>query len=1134
MPYRLILLLFLLTTVLPAPPIAPTETELPPDLPSVLTPGDWQQIVGEYEKHRHGVVQDGTGTYKARNPRNEWLARWDGRGVSVQPDDGEWTWGLQLQSYGDQGQETEITNKPKITVDANKLTYHWNEAISEWYVNNNDGLKHGFTLHRLPMSREQGPTQRGNTPLNSRRAHNHEHGRQAPPYLPTRLTLGVTGGLASRPTVSDEAFYFRPTEVRPTLRYSGLRVWDAEGKRLPARMSATAGRLLLSLDPSDATYPITVDPIIQQAYLKASNSFPLMVFGSAVAISGDTVVVGANGEASGSTGVNSDQSDTGTREAGAAYVFVRENGRWTQQAYIKASNTEQGDSFGVPLALDGDTLAIAAVGEDSGAAGPDADQLDNSAAGSGAVYIFVREAGVWSQQAYLKASNPDSGDAFGVALALGDDTLVVGATGESSSASGVNGNESDNSFGGAGAVYVFVRHNGSWTQQAYIKASNPDPGDRFGSSVDMDGDTIVVGAPEEGSSSATSNNNAALGSGAANIFERTSGTWQQTAFLKAPQPEMGDGFGAAVTIAGTRLAVGAPAEDSASPGVNGDQTNNRLSAAGAVYTFLNQGGAWLFDAYLKAGVPGRSDLFGAALDLDGDRLLVGAPEQDGSATGVNGNEGLRFRPGSGAAFLFENTSGEWGQTTYLKASNTDAGDHFGRVLALTEESLIVGARFEASPSSGINGSQGNRYDLVGAAYVFEEFPDLRDQNVYRLTTLTEERALALDAANGLLSAQAGALGRPSWFRLNKDGDSTYQLRSQLDRLLLAESSTDRLISTREDLTDDTTRFQLELQPDGSYKLTNLASGRFLQHDPIDNFISTRTQPDGDTALFRLERVFFNDIAPGGLFTDAAGRALAYGITDGCQAEPLKYCPNDPTTRGQMAVFIIRALFGGDDFDFPAEPFFDDVPATHTFFRWIQKLRELGITSGCSATNYCPGSPVTRGQMAVFIIRARYGTQTVFPFSPTVFFSDVPATHPFFAWIQRLLLDGVTSGCATDPFRYCPDNIVTRGQMAVFIIRGLFNELFTVTTPRITAVTPSELTPATTTTVTFTVADLDLTAASPTLLLGANLTAGTVVVVDASTATVDITVEPGAPTGPRALAIILGTTAAAHPRAIQIP
>src|SRR5262249_21700539 len=151
---------------------------------------------------------------------------------------------------------------------------------------------------------------------------------------------------------------------------------------------------------------------------------------------------------------------------------------------VKASNTGASDNFGSALALsgNGNTLAVGAAAEDSSATGIDGVQTDNSKTDSGAVYVFTRSAGVWTQQAYAKASNTDSGDRFGSTLSLDNvgNTLAVGAGAEASSATGVGGNQADNSAPGAGALYVFTRSGSAWTQNSYAKAPNTGAGDAFG------------------------------------------------------------------------------------------------------------------------------------------------------------------------------------------------------------------------------------------------------------------------------------------------------------------------------------------------------------------------------------------------------------------------------------------------------------------------------------------------------------------------------------------------------------------------------------------------------------------------------------------------------------------------------
>ena len=299
----------------------------------------------------------------------------------------------------------------------------------------------------------------------------------------------------------------------------------------------------------------------QQAYLKASNTGETDLFGSSVALEGDTLVVGAEWESSSATGVNGNQSNNSMSAAGAAYVFVRTGTTWTQQAYLKASNTGTNDGFGHCVAISGNTVIIGAYSEDSGAAGVNGNQNDNSAPDSGAAYIFVRTGGTWTQQAYLKASNPGAGDFFGRFCAISGNTVVVGAEQEDSASTGVNGNQNNNDATNSGAAYVFVREGTTWRQQAYLKASNTGMQDDFGHSVAVSGNTVVVGANLEDGNAAGVNgdetNDSAPNSGAAYVFVRNGTNWTQQAYLKASNPDSNDLFGHTVALEGETVVIGA-------------------------------------------------------------------------------------------------------------------------------------------------------------------------------------------------------------------------------------------------------------------------------------------------------------------------------------------------------------------------------------------------------------------------------------------------------------------------------------------------------------------------------------------------------------------------------------------------
>jgi tartrate dehydratase beta subunit/fumarate hydratase class I family protein len=401
----------------------------------------------------------------------------------------------------------------------------------------------------------------------------------------------------------------------------------------------------------------------QQAYVKASNPQGSAQFGHSVALSadGNTMAVSAYWESSRAVGINGNQNDESIPQAGAVYVFARRGTAWTQQAYVKASNTGHpgtedsfgdGDQFGFSIALnaDGTTLAVGALTEDSGSA----NQADNAAQSAGAVYVYTRAGTTWTQQAYVKPTGLDAGDLFGIAVALDatGSTLAVGSFDEDGSSRGING-AVDNRTGGSGATYLFTRAGAAWTQQAYIKPSNGEAQDSFGVhlALSADGHTLVVGSLDEdckatGVNAPGCDNDGGddLSMGAAYVFVRSGAasagrggpsgppTWSQQAFLKASNTGFNDWFGARVAISGdgALVAVAAPFEDSRG-GIDGNQTDNSASEAGAVYLFARSGATWSQQAYVKGSNIRAFDEFGSALALDraGTTLVVTARGEDG-------------------------------------------------------------------------------------------------------------------------------------------------------------------------------------------------------------------------------------------------------------------------------------------------------------------------------------------------------------------------------------------------------------------------------------------------------------------------------------------------------------------------
>ncbi|MBL8693948.1 MAG: FG-GAP repeat protein [Planctomycetes bacterium] len=572
----------------------------------------------------------------------------------------------------------------------------WDHRLTEWYVNDRNGFEHGFTIAERPSG------------IHSSLA----------------LELTIRGPL--HPVVSKDGsdVHFVGAEGGIVLTYTGLIVLDSAGHTLTARFEPMRFGLRLTVDDQDARYPLTIDPVAQQAYLKASNTGSDDQFGSSVSISGDTVVVGAPFEDSAATGVNGDQSNNAASASGAAYVFVRSGSTWSQQAYLKASNSGAGDQFGTSVAVSGDTVVVGACFEASNATGVNGDESNNSASNSGAAYVFFRSGGVWSQQAYLKASNTGALDEFGISVAVSGDTVVVGAWFEDSSAVGVNSNQADNSGTNSGAAYVFVRSGTVWSQQAYLKASNTGAADFFSKSVAVSGDTVVVGANREDSSATGVNGNQAdnsgTDSGAAYVFFRNGGVWSQQAYLKASNTGAFDEFGFSVAVSGDTVIVGAPREDSNATGVNGNQANNSSGGSGAAYVFFRSGGVWSQQAYLKASNTGTFDEFGYSVALSGDTVVVGAIGEDSNATGVNGNQADNGAFDSGAVYVLVRVGGVWSQQAYIKASNTQESDTFGTSVAISGDIVVVGARSEDSNATGVNGDQLNNTNFnAGASYIYD-------------------------------------------------------------------------------------------------------------------------------------------------------------------------------------------------------------------------------------------------------------------------------------------------------------------------------------------------------------------------------------------------------------------------------
>ncbi|HEX8737838.1 MAG TPA: hypothetical protein VF721_21080 [Pyrinomonadaceae bacterium] len=385
----------------------------------------------------------------------------------------------------------------------------------------------------------------------------------------------------------------------------------------------------------------------QQAQLTAADGAAGDLFGFSVAISGETVIVGAYQD---DVGANTNQ--------GSAYIFIRSGTTWSQQAQLLASDGAQNDQFGYSVAISGNTVIVGAYLNDVGANG-----------NQGSAYIFIRSGITWSQQAQLTAADGAQDDQFGSSVAISDDTAIVGAYLDDV---GANADQ--------GSAYIFVRSGTTWSQQAQLLASDGAADDRFGVSVSISGDTVIVGAVFDDVGA-----NAEQGS--AYIFVRSGTIWSQQAQLTASDGAAGDLFGISVAISGNTVIVGADGDD---VGANSDQ--------GSAYIFVRSGTTWSQQPQLTASDGAAGDQFGVSVAVSGNNIIVGAVFDD---VGANVDQG--------SAYVFRVLSPNWAQEAKKVASDGAASDQFGISVAISGDTAIVGAHLDFV---GANREQGSAYVFV--------------------------------------------------------------------------------------------------------------------------------------------------------------------------------------------------------------------------------------------------------------------------------------------------------------------------------------------------------------------------------------------------------------------------------------
>lgn len=543
-----------------------------------------------FERSVYSLKDSGQGIWRGENRAQRVTVEFDAGGARLRHPDGNIEFHLRGYGYGERLVKPAPAN---LVGKANRLEYQRGD-ITEWYVNGTQGLEQGFTFKRRPA----GPRNGG----------------------PLTITLGVTGELVPEERGSAVVLV---SGKRVVLRYAGLTAKDARGDTIPSKLEVRDGEIRLVVEDRKANYPLTIDPTwSQQQELTASDGGTYDDFGYSVAVSGGTAVISATQKTVGS---NSDQGSvyvfvlsgtTWTQQAeltasdgvandhfgtavsisgdtvligatvrntltGVAYVFVRSGTTWSQQAELTASDAATLNDFGAAVSVSGDTAVIGAPERNSS---------------TGAAYVFVRSGTVWSQQAELTASDAATGGGFGAAVAVSGTTVAIGASGHT-----VNAHTDQ------GAAYVFVQIGGvSWTQQAELLASDGALNYRFGSAVSVNGGTALIGAT---GNKINGHNN----QGAAYVFVQSGSTWSQQAELTASDGAAANSFGSAVSVDGSTAVIGARGH---AVGSNSSQ--------GAGYVFLQSGSTWSQQSEVTASDGAAGDFLGITLSVSGGTAVFGS------------------------------------------------------------------------------------------------------------------------------------------------------------------------------------------------------------------------------------------------------------------------------------------------------------------------------------------------------------------------------------------------------------------------------------------------------------------------------------------------------------------------------
>lgn len=509
------------------------------------------------------------------------------------------------------------------------------------------------------------------------------------------------------------------------------------------------------------SFTVAVTGWEQEAYIKAGNSHKDASFGESVSLGDNLLAVSANFDNSNSSSIiTSDripEQDLTLDKSGAVFLYRRKGSYWVQDAFIKAGNASANGQFGTSVSVSGNLLAVGASRDKSSSAVITTGlnlPSDSGALGSGSVHVFrwSTTGEGWLREAYIKASNAGAEDEFGSKVSLSGEYLAVSAPLEDSSqttiTNGTGAASADNNRESSGAVYVYKRSgtedSPSWAQNAYIKAPNSDVADRFGSSVALHNETLVVGSLNEDANQTTitntaSSDNSASESGAVYVFKRSSSGWALEQYIKAPNAQQQHYFGQAVAVNGDRLAVSAPGESSNQQTVTPSppaSSASQKSKSGAVYLFKRSGSTWSLEAFIKVPNSAADYQIGNSLALGTTRLVIGAEHeksQQSTVSNITPSTGMLQIPeitspinGVGAAYVYQLNSetSAWAAQAYLKPSNRYFEGFFGRSVSLFNNTVAVGAPGDNSGvKTIITGSPTSLPSTAassGAVYVYKQ------------------------------------------------------------------------------------------------------------------------------------------------------------------------------------------------------------------------------------------------------------------------------------------------------------------------------------------------------------------------------------------------------------------------------